>query len=106
MDPDTWVSIGAFATLLAFATGLILHTTKAQIAAVKAQIVAVEARADVRFAAVETHADVRFEAARDHADAQFEIVRTQLSGLEKRVGAVEDDMSLVKAHLLGVIRAG
>lgn len=106
MDPDTWVTIGAMVTLLAFATGLILHMTKAQVAA------AIK-RTDLRFEALKEHVDARFdtvdaqfEVARAHADAQFEILRTQLTGLEKRVGSVEGDMSLVKAHLLGVTRAG
>ncbi|MDQ6525040.1 hypothetical protein RB608_15580 [Nocardioides sp. LHD-245] len=110
-DPQIWTLLGVFSAIMFAALTLSTRYTVAQIIATEARlggrIDALEARTDARFDAVDARfgaVDSRFDQLEKRLDAKIdhvaEVLGVRIDSVDHRLGSVEDDLRIVKAHLL------
>lgn len=92
-DPQIWTLIAAFIGLQGVTLALLQR-----------QLGAVESRHDAKLDALREEMRVRFEHVGTTMNAGFdhqaEVMSIRFGALEQRVAALDDDMKLVKAHLI------
>lgn len=95
-DPQIWTLIAVFVGLQALVLrqiGAVESSLEAQIGGLREEMRARFEQVDRRFEHVESTMATRF-------DHQTEVMSIRFGALEQRVAALDDDMKLVKAHLI------
>ena len=95
-DPQIWTLIAVFVGLQALMLrqmGAVEAKLEGQIGGLREEMRARFEQVDRRFEHVEATMNTRF-------DHQADVMTIRFGALEQRVGALDDDMKLVKAHLI------
>jgi hypothetical protein len=99
-DPQIWTLIAAFVGLQGVTLALTLRQIGSAEAKLQSQIGGLRDEMRVRFDGVDRrfeHVEATMNSRFDH---QAEIIKVRFGALEQRVTALDDDMKLVKAHLI------
>jgi hypothetical protein len=113
MDPNVWAVLAGVLVIVGLSDRLMLRAMRGEFRATHAEINRVEEKIDGVEKRLDEKIDAQVGGLNEKIDTQIgglnEKIDTQVGGLaavvDARLKAVEGDMSLVKAHLLGVHRA-
>jgi len=131
MDPNTWAIIGVVVAMVTLNHAMLGRTLRSETKRLEELVTSVDNKAEARATSLEKRLNDRIDGLEkrlddridglekrlsdkiDGVDARSEVrddglaqvIMVQFGAVDKRLGAVEEDMLLVKAHLLGVDRA-
>lgn len=114
-EPQVWTVLGLFSAMMLGGLGLLARSLTAEIRALdakhegrsdrlEAQVAGLGTRLDTRVDGLEQRLDARIDGLEQRLDAKIdhvvEVLTLRIDGVEHRLGAVEDDLKIVKGHLL------
>jgi len=113
MDPNVWAVLSGVFTMIALSHTMLVRTLRGEVKRldqkVDMKVDGLEKQLTNKINGLETQLTDKINNVDGKSEARGEslgtVLRVQFGAIDKRRGAIEEDMLLVKAHLLGVSRA-
>lgn len=100
-EPQVWTLLGVFGAVLFSVLAIVHRTMKIGFESLAQRIDAQNVRIDAQGERFESKIDAQVDRLEAKIDAQGEVMAANFADVGHRLHNLEDDMRLVKAHLIG-----